>query len=261
MKAKRSSDLVDCPRQIQFCEKDRDASLDQRWAAGPARALRVTSAASADAIQTCGVWSTSTTWWLWPRRRDRDRDGDGGRQAVPYLVGAVVIVGLLALLNLLLTFGVIRRLREHTDQLSVRAAGPPDLMVAVGESPASFSTRTTDGAHISTESMTGGERLVGFFSPSCQPCKEIAPAFAARAARGGRDQALAVVVGGPNEVGDLVARFETVAQVVVESDADAGTVSRAFKVNGFPAICLLGTDGAVAASGRDIVEPVAASSS
>jgi len=34
------------------------------------------------------------------------------------LSAAIVVVGLLCLADLLLTFGVIRRLREHTEQLT-----------------------------------------------------------------------------------------------------------------------------------------------
>ena len=40
---------------------------------------------------------------------------------MPILIAAVVVVGCLCLLDLLLTFGVIRRLREHTSMLT--AAG------------------------------------------------------------------------------------------------------------------------------------------
>jgi AhpC/TSA family len=177
---------------------------------------------------------------------------------VPYLVGAVVIVGVLALLNLLLTFGVIRRLREHTERLSRPAAGLPDLMVGVGESPGSFTARTTEGEQVSLEALAGGEQLVGFFSPSCQPCKEVAPAFVARAAAGGQTRALAVVVGGPEEVGDLVTWFAPVARVVVEADVN-GAVASAFRVNGFPALCLLDADGVVTASGHEAVQAVDAS--
>jgi hypothetical protein len=177
---------------------------------------------------------------------------------VPYLVGAVVIVGVLALLNLLLTFGVIRRLREHSERLSRPAAGLPDLMLGVGESPGPFTARTTEGEQVSLQALAGREQLVGFFSPTCQPCKEVAPEFVARAAAIGPAGALAVVVGGPEEVEDLVTMFEPVARVVVEAVAN-GAVASAFRVNGFPALCLLDADGVVTASGHEAVQEVGAS--
>jgi hypothetical protein len=173
---------------------------------------------------------------------------------VAYLAGGVIIAVGLTVLNLLLTLGVIRRLREHTELLSARpATGPSDLMLGVGQSPESFTATTTDDEQISPETLGGGQ-LVGFFSPTCQPCKEKAPLFAEHAAGGGRTRALAVVVGGPDEVGELVTLFEPVARVVVESSLDSGSIAHAFKVKGFPAICTLDGDGVVTASGFDLVE-------
>ena len=61
------------------------------------------------------------------------------------LVAAVALVGVLCLLDLLLTFGVIRRLREHAELITL--GGVPDipvLGVAVGEQPAPFSATTTE---------------------------------------------------------------------------------------------------------------------
>lgn len=171
-----------------------------------------------------------------------------------YLAGGVVIVGVLTVLNLLLTFGVIRRLREHTELLSARStAGPSDLLLGVGESPESFTAVTTNDEQISPETLVG-EQLVGFFTSGCEPCKDKAPLFAERAAARGRSRTLAVVIGDPDEVGEFVTLFEPVARVVVESSMDAGSVAGAFKVKGFPAICVLNGDGEVTASGFDVAQ-------
>jgi thiol-disulfide isomerase/thioredoxin len=175
---------------------------------------------------------------------------------VSYLAGSVVVVGVLAILNLLLTFGVIRRLREHTELISAGGGmGPPDLMVGVGESPGDFTAAAIDGTTVTREALVGGQ-FVGFFSPDCEPCKEMAPRFAGRAAAlpGGRTQVLAVVVGAMDEVEELVALLEPVARVVVEDSLDASGVAGAFKVKGVPAMCTLNDDGVVAASGFDVVE-------
>lgn len=178
-----------------------------------------------------------------------------------YLAAGVVVVGALAILNLLLTFGVIRRLREHTELISAdRGMGPPDLMVGAGESPGDFTAVATDGTTVSRKELVGGH-LVGFFSPDCEPCRQMAPRFADRAAALplGRTQVLAVVVGGLAEVAELVALFEPVARVVVEDGPAASDVAGAFKVKGFPAICALNGDGVVAASGFDVVDLPASS--
>ena len=171
-----------------------------------------------------------------------------------YLVGGVIVAVALTVLNLVLTFGVIRRLREHTELLSERSTvGPPDLMLGVGQAPDTFVATTTEDEQIRPETFVG-EQLIGFFSPSCQPCREKAPLFVERAAAAGRTRALAVVVGGPDEVGELVTLFEPAARVVVESTMGTGSITHAFKVKGFPAICVLDGNGVVTASGFDVVD-------
>lgn len=168
---------------------------------------------------------------------------------MPLLIGGVVLAVALTLLNLVLTVGVIRRLREHTALLSERA-GAADVMLDVGEKPGDFSATTTDGERVSRETLIG-EQLVGFLSPGCGPCKEILPRFVERAAVAGRANALAVVAPGAEDADDLVAQLEPVARVVVERDDDP--VSRAFKVRGFPALCLLNADTVVTSSGTEVL--------
>src|SRR3954454_10920565 len=132
------------------------------------------------------------------------------------LAAALVVVGAVALTNLLLTFGVIRRLREHTEQLADRpAGGPREQMIGKGEAPGEFVAMTTAAEPVSNGSLSGGQ-LVGFFMPDCAPCKERAPRSlpAARAEEGGRDRVLAVVAADPNKAADLVQLFEPVAKVV-----------------------------------------------
>ena len=59
---------------------------------------------------------------------------------MPVVLAALVIVGMLCALNLILTLGVIKRLREHAALL---AGGPPTI--AVGEAIGEFSARTVQG--------------------------------------------------------------------------------------------------------------------
>jgi thiol-disulfide isomerase/thioredoxin len=173
---------------------------------------------------------------------------------VPYLAGAIVLIGAIAVLNLILTFGVIRRLREDSERLAGGAPPMPEVMLTAGASPDAFVATTTDGERVSQELLTG-DMLVGFFSPHCGPCKELAPRFVERAAAvpGGRSRVLAVLVGERHEMGELLPGLERVARVVVERDIDAeGTVSHAFAVRGFPAVCTLDRDGRVASSGFEL---------
>lgn len=166
-----------------------------------------------------------------------------------YLVAVAIALGLL---NLVLTVGVIRRLREHTELLFKGPGTGADIVLGVGESPGSFTATTIDQEQISTETLAG-EQLVGFFTTTCAPCKEKAPLFAERAASGERSQALAVVIGAPEETAEFVALFAPVARVVVESDWEGGVLGKAFKVTGFPAICTLDGAGVVTASGAGLL--------
>ncbi|MEU5427843.1 redoxin domain-containing protein [Streptomyces olivoreticuli] len=157
---------------------------------------------------------------------------------MPVLIAAVVLVGSLCTLDLLLTLGVIKRLKEHTALLSKMAAGSPGRppVVPVGQEVGDFTAVAVGGEVLTRESLAG-ETLVAFFSPSCEPCHEMLPKFVAhaRAVSGGRDQVLAVVVGTPDRAEEQVAELAPVARVVVESGSDA-KVSDAFGIKGFPTL-------------------------
>ncbi|MCA2213521.1 hypothetical protein [Jidongwangia harbinensis] len=164
-----------------------------------------------------------------------------------YLATVVVLCVLLTVFNLFLTLGVIRRLRNHTDQFTElgRLMPRPEPMISAGKHPSPFTATTVDGLAVSEASLrTGG--LVGFFSPTCGSCEEWVPRFveAARALPGGPKAALAVVVAdSPSAGAEMVAKLRDVAMVVTE--ADRGPVVEAFEATGYPAMCRLGDDGAV----------------
>jgi len=171
---------------------------------------------------------------------------------MPVLIAAVAIAGFLCALDLLLTFGVIRRLREHTAMLSAqRPAADLPWGLSPGEFPAGFSAVTgTD------ELVTGpaGLRLVAFFAAWCSVCPERVPPFLEYVTGNGiaRDSVLAVVVDGVTEPPPYLARLAAVAQVTFEPSD--GALAAAFKVDGFPAFVLLDADGAVQVSGWDPAE-------
>jgi hypothetical protein len=166
---------------------------------------------------------------------------------MPILIAAVAVAGGLCLLDLLLTFGVIRRLREHTDIIT--AARNPTRQasaLSAGELPGAFSAVTIDGAPVSG---AAGLQLVAVFSSSCSVCPERVSPFAdyldAHGVR--RDSVLAVSVGPGSAPAPYLAELAEVAQICVE--AEGGEITEAFKVTGFPAFFLLNADGAVAVSG------------
>jgi len=177
-----------------------------------------------------------------------------------YLTAAMVLIGLLTIVNLLLTVGVVRRLREHTTDLADLRDNRPvaddsDIALPAGSMVGSFDASGVDGRPV-TLSAFGDRLLTGFFSPNCGPCKERLPSFIEYAAArpGGRDAVLAVAVGTPEETAELVERLQPVATVVREPDQ--GPVQKAFAVAGFPAFVLM-EDGRVVTSHYDFDSVVA----
>ncbi|NUT53326.1 MAG: TlpA family protein disulfide reductase [Saccharothrix sp.] len=154
-----------------------------------------------------------------------------------FLITALVVVGVVALLDLVLTIGVVKRLREHTELLSARENPSPALRA--GEAVGEFETSAVDGGRVSRELVTG-ETVVAFFSPTCRPCKEKMPQFVryANAVPGGRDRVLAVVVGDEDAAAEFVSELSPVAQVVVENHE--GAMSSAFKARAYPTVLMIG---------------------
>jgi peroxiredoxin len=162
---------------------------------------------------------------------------------VPTLVAAVVLVGVLCLFNLLLIFGVIRRLREQSGQLTSLLGDRPaaELSVPIGQQVDDFTATTTAGAPLS-RAWLRTTTLVGFFSADCAPCKQQIPAFIQRAADFA-GPALAVTVGPPDRTAELVSALDDAATVV--DDGPGGSLAAAFGVRAYPTILLVDGSGRV----------------
>ncbi|MBW8486234.1 hypothetical protein [Actinomadura parmotrematis] len=159
---------------------------------------------------------------------------------MPYLVAAVVLLGALCLVNLLLTLGILRRMRAD-------AAGPgAPFALRPGARVAGFEAVTTADETVSAAGLSG---TVGFFSAGCEPCHELLPRFIEHAREVGRDRVLAVVGG------DDPALLEALAPVarVVAADPDGGPVARAFQNTWTPALYRV-EDGRVTATGARVEE-------
>jgi thiol-disulfide isomerase/thioredoxin len=158
---------------------------------------------------------------------------------------AFVTLTVLTCANLVLLLGVVRRLNRLTVP-AARRTGLPKPGAAVGK----FTATTTEGHRVGTKDLSG-PRLVGFFTVGCPPCDAFKPAFRTHAATfpGGRDQVLALIVGGKGDPTTLAAELADIARVVVEPAE--GPVSTAFGVTGFPMACLL-NGATITATGLDL---------
>ncbi|MDL4776145.1 MULTISPECIES: peroxiredoxin family protein [Thermomonosporaceae] len=159
---------------------------------------------------------------------------------MPYLVAAVVLLGVLCLLNLLLTLGVLRRLREQagSGHASLFALGP-------GSTIGDFTALTTDDEPVSRDTLMG---VVAFFSAACDSCHELLPRFVEHARGQGRENVLAIVGGDDPET----VRALTPVARVVQAEFDGGPVARAFQNTLTPALYLVGEGGLVAATGHRV---------
>ncbi|GAA1892024.1 TlpA family protein disulfide reductase [Asanoa iriomotensis] len=163
---------------------------------------------------------------------------------------AVAVLGLFCLANLLLTVGVVRRLRDHSAMLEL--VGGPEVISPVGSAVDEYAAVAIDGASVRRDLLVG-LTLVGFFSPTCGPCHERLPLFVTRARLMPAERVLAVVVGQGDDDSDgtreIVGRLTEVATVVVEPPN--GVLAQAFGVRGFPAFALVDASGEVVGAGTD----------
>jgi hypothetical protein len=171
------------------------------------------------------------------------------------LTAAVVLVGTLCILDMLMTFGVVRRLREYGARLD-ELAPPRDAAAGraiAGELPppdhtvGDFVATTTDGRSISPGVLPAGYVAV-FLAADCVSCRQRVPRIRKWAATQDRDRVLVLIDGQASDPADLVSVLEPVANVVVEAIGTPTT--EAFAVTTFPSFCVVG-DGKVVLASMD----------
>ncbi|MDQ7807210.1 TlpA family protein disulfide reductase [Amycolatopsis sp. A133] len=163
---------------------------------------------------------------------------------MPLVVATLVLLGLFCLLNLLLTIGILRRMRAQT-------VTPPPFALRPGSAVGEFAATTTDGEPLTTATLTG---TVAFFSADCAACHDTLPDFLAYAREQGRDNVFAVFGG---DEPDTVRALAEVAHVVT-AELDGGPVAAAFRNTWTPALYVVADGRVVATAGRVHELPVPA---
>jgi hypothetical protein len=159
-----------------------------------------------------------------------------------YLDAAVILLGVLCLVNLLVMVGILRRMRAAADWHP-----GPLFTLGPGSAVGEFSVITTTDEPVSNDTLAG---MVGFFSAGCEACHELLPAFLERAREMEREKVLAVAGAGDEET---VRALAPVARVVV-AGLDGGPLARAFQNTWTPALYMVGDDHRVVAVGTRMEE-------
>jgi hypothetical protein len=168
---------------------------------------------------------------------------------MPVLVAVVAVVSVLCVLNTVLCFAVIRRLREQTGLIEAvyefnGAASGNGSSPAIGDTVKPFQATTTDGAPVGRDDLTEST-VVAFMAVNCNACHEHLPEVLAWSRDHDRRRILAIVDGNGGDPADLVAQLSPVAQVIV---ADGETlVVDAFGVRSYPTFCVMGPGATIAA--------------
>lgn len=157
----------------------------------------------------------------------------------------------LCLLNLVLIWGIIRRLRDHTKRLSNHSDPAGPIVAPAGSKVGAFVAATIDGQTVAPTTLTG-PTLFAFMSPNCSACRERLPDFLAAATRwpGGAGSIVVTLAGEADEVAGLQREVSAIAKVVIE--ADNGPLQKAFAVTGYPAFAVVDEAGVVVGSGYDL---------
>ncbi|WP_327287688.1 TlpA family protein disulfide reductase [Streptomyces sp. NBC_01198] len=154
-----------------------------------------------------------------------------------YLIVVVVLVGALCLLDLLLTVGLIRRLRAQPAPRPSGDGFAEEGMLPPGAIVPAFGTRTVDGRPLLSRDLDTGTVVV-FLSPGCPPCHAQLPRVVAALGAAPVSGAVAVVAGGGEGDADaqqMLKELAPVARVVHESVT--GPVTEAFAARAFPVMC------------------------
>ena len=170
------------------------------------------------------------------------------------VVASLVLLAVVSGFNLLLTFGLVRRLKAHTTLLSLLV--DTDKLLPVGGSIPEFSATTPDGAPFDRDRLDGPAALA-FLSVDCPHCRTSLPEFVAYVQGGNYppEKVLAVVCADDDAASlgaaDMVAALAPVANLVREPLA-GGPVSQAFGVQVFPTFYLTGPGGVLAAGAHAV---------
>lgn len=164
---------------------------------------------------------------------------------MPFLIAAVVLVGAIAVLNLLLTMAVIRRLRRNESNMA-----PPmmDSGPKVGSALPEFNATSVAGDEVDHKALAGSAGVVAFFSTTCSACKPAVPQLISHVESSDfkPNQVLVVITGEGDEREEFTEMLSGKATIVTEGSM--GELTTGFSINAFPSFVHFDAEGTVTRS-------------
>ncbi|MFI7284012.1 hypothetical protein ACIBOV_27480 [Micromonospora chersina] len=155
-----------------------------------------------------------------------------------FAYAALALVGAVAVLNLVLTLALARRLREVRAGHAHDGEPVPEVLPAAGLEVSGFADAD----------LTVGRRTVVLLTPTCPPCQTLLEDLTADERH--RRDTLVLMVGTPEETAEMAPRL---------AGFDTATISerlaeREFQVKGFPAVLSV-VDGVVVDASHQLPVP------
>jgi hypothetical protein len=167
-----------------------------------------------------------------------------------------VVLSIITVLHLLITFGLVRRLRVHTDLLN-QLLDDTKRTLPTGTPIPAFTASTVDDVPLS-DSDLAHPAAIALLAVNCPHCRTNLPDFVAyvRSAGYPRDHVLAVVttsdgITDPADRDTMIDALTPVATVICET-GPRGPVAEAFQTQGFPTFYLTDTHAAISASSHAV---------
>ncbi len=166
------------------------------------------------------------------------------------LVVTVVLLAVLVVANMLLTWGMLRRLRALQEQIAAGVAVPPGNGLHAGDEVPDFSATTPAGATVTRDDVLRGETVLVFMSPHCEACETHLPSVRLL----GRDAAVVAVIDGDlAESAHLLDGLQGEIPVVL-APREATDMLERYRVTTYPSSYVVGADGRITACHHDLDE-------
>lgn len=169
------------------------------------------------------------------------------------LVVTVALLGVLVVANMLLTWGMLRRLRALQEQVAAVTAPPSGNGLHAGDEAPDFSALTPAGDIVTRDEVVRGETVLVFMSPHCEACETHLPTVRQLGREAAGPAAVAVIDGTREESGHLLDGLQGDVPVVFAPRGASDLFDR-YQVFTFPSSYVIGADGRIAGSHLDLDE-------